>query len=197
MRTCSLWRHVCTRCPGRSAASPLSPFHGEEQRAFEDFSRRSPPPAGPDRADPLGLRGCGPDARPWPAAGRRRSCGGRTYDRSGPSYVLVLLPDEPETVRRNDRRPGRIFPAGVRAAMLAGGGSLDGICKFLQDAPLIFAFSRFSRNVFRSIPPAYPVRLPSDPTTRWQGTIMERLLWPTAPPTAWADMRESPRFFAS
>ena len=95
--------------------------NGEEQRAFEDFSRRRPPPAGPDRADPLGLHGCGPDVRPWPAAGRRRSCGGRTYDRSGASCVPVLLPDEPETVRRNDRRSGRIFPAGVRAGDAGGG----------------------------------------------------------------------------
>ena len=43
--------------------------NGEEQRAFEDFSRRRPPPAGPDRADPLGLHGCGPDVRPWPRQG--------------------------------------------------------------------------------------------------------------------------------
>ena len=99
----------------------LKTFH-DEQRAFEDFSRRRPPPAGPGRADPLGLRGCGPDARPWPAAGRRGTCGGRTYDRSGASCVPVLLPDEQETVRRNDRRPGRIFPAGVRAGDAGGGG---------------------------------------------------------------------------
>ena len=29
------------------------------------------------------------------------------------------------------------------------------------------------RAFFRMIPPPYPVRLPADPTTRWQGTMMQ------------------------
>ena len=42
--------------------------------------------------------------------------------------------------------------------------------------------SRSSR--LRSRPPAYPVSLPSLPTTRWHGTTIESGLRPTAPPTA-------------
>lgn len=61
--------------------------------------------------------------------------------------------------------------------------------------------SKARSHSFLSNPPAYPVRLPSDPTTRWQGTMMEISLCPTAPPTACADMRESPlcpaTFFAN
>lgn len=41
---------------------------------------------------------------------------------------------------------------------------------------------------FLGMPPAYPVRLPSLPTTRWQGMIMLIGLCPTAPPMACADM---------
>ena len=39
-----------------------------------------------------------------------------------------------------------------------------------------------------AMPPAYPVRLPSAPTTRWHGMMIEMGLWPTALPTAWADI---------
>ena len=53
---------------------------------------------------------------------------------------------------------------------------------------LISVCSSFSRAIFLSIPPAYPVRLPFEPTTRWQGMIMEISLCPTAPPTACADI---------
>lgn len=56
----------------------------------------------------------------------------------------------------------------------------------------ISVFSSVNSFTFLSIPPAYPVRLPFVPTTLWQGTIMEISLCPTAPPTAWADMWESP-----
>ena len=52
------------------------------------------------------------------------------------------------------------------------------------------ACSSSSSEIFLSIPPAYPVRLPFVPTTRWQGMIMEISLCPTAPPTAWADIWE-------
>ena len=38
----------------------------------------------------------------------------------------------------------------------------------------------------------YPVRLPFVPTTRWQGTMIEIPLCPTAPPTACADIRGRP-----
>lgn len=44
---------------------------------------------------------------------------------------------------------------------------------------------------FLSIPPAYPVRLPSAPTTRWQGMRIEMGLWPTAPRPR-ADMLAGP-----
>ena len=54
--------------------------------------------------------------------------------------------------------------------------------------------SNVSNASFLSMPPAYPCYSASlDPTTRWQGTITERGLCPTAPPTACADIRESPR----
>ena len=53
---------------------------------------------------------------------------------------------------------------------------------------LISVCSSFSSAIFLSIPPAYPVRLPFEPTTRWQGMIMEISLCPTAPPTACADI---------
>ena len=49
-----------------------------------------------------------------------------------------------------------------------------------------------SNFIFFSIPPAYPVRLPFVPTTRWHGIMIEISLRPTAPPAAWADMRASP-----
>src|SRR5699024_526595 len=35
-----------------------------------------------------------------------------------------------------------------------------------------FSLSRFRRNSFTPSPPAYPVSLPSEPTTLWQGMIM-------------------------
>lgn len=44
---------------------------------------------------------------------------------------------------------------------------------------------------FLSIPPAYPVRLPSLPTTRWQGMMILIGLWPTAPPIACVDMLDT------
>ena len=50
-----------------------------------------------------------------------------------------------------------------------------------------------SKAALRSTPPAYPVRLPSHPTTRWQGTTILTGLCPTAPPTACADTRPPPR----
>ena len=48
--------------------------------------------------------------------------------------------------------------------------------------------SNFNRAIFRSIPPAYPVRLPLLPITLWQGMIMLTGLCPIAPPMACADM---------
>lgn len=48
----------------------------------------------------------------------------------------------------------------------------------------IFAPSCVSSQIFFCRPPAYPVKLPLLPTTRWQGTMMETGLCPTAPPTA-------------
>lgn len=62
---------------------------------------------------------------------------------------------------------------------------------------LISVCSSSSSFIFLSIPPAYPVRLPLVPTTRWQGMMMEISLCPTAPPTACADIRSSPCCAAS
>ena len=62
-----------------------------------------------------------------------------------------------------------------------------GIKSRIMSAP-----SSRSNFIFFSIPPAYPVRLPFVPTTRWQGIMIEISLRPTAPPAAWADMRASP-----
>lgn len=58
---------------------------------------------------------------------------------------------------------------------------------FAMSAP-----SRASKFIFRSSPPAYPVRLPLLPITRWQGMIILIGLCPTAPPIACADMLEIP-----
>ena len=58
-------------------------------------------------------------------------------------------------------------------------------------------FSISSSLILRSSPPAYPVRLPFVPTTRWHGTMMLMGLCPTAPPTACADMRPAFSRFAS
>ena len=52
--------------------------------------------------------------------------------------------------------------------------------------------SSFSRAAFLSMPPAYPVRLPFAPTTRWHGMTREISLLPTAPPTARADVFARP-----
>lgn len=49
---------------------------------------------------------------------------------------------------------------------------------------------------FLSMPPAYPVSFPPDPMTLWQGMITATGLWPTAPPTAWADMFRVPSFMS-
>ena len=57
--------------------------------------------------------------------------------------------------------------------------------------------SSFRSALFTSSPPAYPVRLPFEPTTRWQGIMMEIGLWPTAPPMAWLDMEERPSLAAA
>jgi hypothetical protein len=46
------------------------------------------------------------------------------------------------------------------------------------------AFSNSSRNRLRSSPPAYPVRLPSLPTTRWHGMTILIGFLPLAKPTA-------------
>ena len=56
--------------------------------------------------------------------------------------------------------------------------------------------SSFSSLIFLSSPPAYPVKLPSAPTTRWHGMIIEMGLRPTAPPTACADILDIPCFRA-
>lgn len=42
-----------------------------------------------------------------------------------------------------------------------------------------------------AMPPAYPVRLPPEPTTRWQGMMMRWGCGPP-PPTAWLDMEAFP-----
>ena len=89
------------------------------------------------------------------------------------------------------RRKNRIFPLQAASAVYKAVPFL-GIKK-----AFVSAFSNVSSLIFRSIPPAYPVRLPFVPTTRWQGTIIEISLWPTAPPTAWADMCGSPFWAAS
>lgn len=47
------------------------------------------------------------------------------------------------------------------------------------------------------MPPAYPVRLPFAPMTRWHGMTMAILLSPIAPPTACADIFGMPCFAAS
>ena len=59
----------------------------------------------------------------------------------------------------------------------------SGTLIFLTSTPSIS-----SSLTLRSMPPAYPVRLPLLPITRWHGIRMDIGLWPTAPPTAWADM---------
>ena len=48
--------------------------------------------------------------------------------------------------------------------------------------------SSVSSLILRDRPPAYPVRLPSVPTTLWHGIRMEMVLCPTAPPTACANL---------
>ena len=53
----------------------------------------------------------------------------------------------------------------------------------------ISAPSSFRRAAFLSKPPAYPVRFPPLPTTLWHGIIIDIGLEPTAPPTAWPDIR--------
>ena len=62
---------------------------------------------------------------------------------------------------------------------------------------LMEQLSREYRVKADQIPPAYPVRLPLEPTTRWQGMIMEMALCPTAPPTAWADIWSFPNLAAT
>ena len=49
---------------------------------------------------------------------------------------------------------------------------------------LISVCSSFSRAIFLSIPPAYPVRLPFEPTTRWQGMITVSYTHLTLPTTS-------------
>ena len=56
--------------------------------------------------------------------------------------------------------------------------------------------SSSSSLIFLSSPPAYPVKLPSAPTTRWHGMMIEMGLRPTAPPTACADILDIPCFRA-
>lgn len=66
-----------------------------------------------------------------------------------------------------------------------------------RNSPVMSFFSISSSLTLRSSPPAYPVRLPFAPTTRWHGTMMLMGLCPTAPPTACADMCPAFSRFAS
>ena len=76
----------------------------------------------------------------------------------------------------------------------SGKGSDFFVCRISYSVIFI---SSLSSAAFLSMPPAYPVRLPFVPTTRWQGMMIEITLCPTAPPTACADIRERPRSAAS
>lgn len=64
-------------------------------------------------------------------------------------------------------------------------------------SPRIGYLSRSSKACFRSSPPAYPIREPSFPITRWQGMTTEMGFRPTAAPTARTACRlaESTRSF--
>ena len=64
--------------------------------------------------------------------------------------------------------------------------------RLFKVSPCRHPLSSFRSAVFLSSPPAYPVRLPSYPTTLWQGMRMEIGLRPTAPPTARADIQGMP-----
>ena len=77
---------------------------------------------------------------------------------------------------------GSVFRAGAHWAHSA-------VPFFGRNSPCMSVFSISSSLILRSSPPAYPVRLPFVPTTRWHGTMMLMGLCPTAPPTACADMR--------
>lgn len=59
------------------------------------------------------------------------------------------------------------------------------------------AVSNSSNCLFRSRPPAYPVREPSAPTTRWQGRTTRTGLRPRAVPRARTAARDRPRRSAS
>ena len=61
-----------------------------------------------------------------------------------------------------------------------------------ENRPDVSVPSRVRSATLRRRPPAYPVRLPFEPTTRWHGMMSEMGLWPTAPPTAWAELDERP-----
>ena len=60
----------------------------------------------------------------------------------------------------------------------------EAVCPAIRPTPSAAAGNPFKRQQrgFLSVPPAYPVRLPSAPSTRWQGIISEIGLRPTAPP---------------
>ena len=94
------------------------------------------------------------------------------------SFSLPLCPPH--------KKNPNLFPSGK--------GSDFFVCRISYRVIFI---SSLSSAAFLSMPPAYPVRLPFVPTTRWQGMMIEITLCPTAPPTACADIRERPRSAAS
>lgn len=94
------------------------------------------------------------------------------------SFSLPLCPPH--------KKNPNLFPSGKRFGFFI-------CCIFYR----VIFISSLSSAAFLSMPPAYPVRLPFVPTTRWQGMMIEITLCPTAPPTACADIRERPRSAAS
>jgi D-alanyl-D-alanine dipeptidase len=63
------------------------------------------------------------------------------------------------------------------------------LCHSEYFRPVCSMPSRCRSAIFFSMPPAYPVRSPFLPITRWQGIKIETGLWPTALPIARAEVR--------
>ena len=108
-----------------------------------------------------------------------------TFNISGNNTLTISSSDIERTAPPHKKNPN-LFPSGK--------GSDFFVCRISYRVIFI---SSLSSAAFLSMPPAYPIRLPFVPTTRWQGMMMEITLCPTAPPTACADIRERPRSAAS
>ena len=158
---------------------------GRDRRVLRDGRRRRPAPsprpspAPPSRPTTEDLGGAGPGHPRRRRARRRR--GAQPSRRRAAARADRLAPPRARRqieTRKADAGHLRLTRAHDRR-----------VAQKSRDAATSAGSSSASRRALRSSPPAYPVREPSAPTTRWHGMRMLTGLRPTACPTRCGEPR--------